>query len=201
MAKFLFARASAIVAPVVLLALAACSTTPQAQVVRFHAGQPIARGTVVIVPANLAMAGTLEFQAQAAAIAPHLQANGFAVVNDAGGAQFTARVDVSTSDRMGPARGSNVSVGLGGGFSTGNVGIGTNVQVPVGGNNQPAMVTGTMLSVSIVDNSTKAAVWEGRASTDGGANAPSGTAAAPQLANALFQGFPGPSGVSSRAPL
>jgi len=183
------------------LALAACATSPQAQVVRFHAGQPVSRGTIVIVPANTAMAGTLEFQAQAAAITPHLQANGFTVVPDASQAQFTARVDVATASRMGQPRGSNVSVGVGGGFSTGNVGIGTNVRVPVGGNNQPTSITGTTLSVSIIDNASNTATWEGRASTDGATNQPSGTAAAPQLAAALFREFPGQPGASVRVPL
>lgn len=187
--------------PATLLALAACATTPQAQVVRFHAGEPIARGTIAIAPADPAMAGTLEFQAQAAAVAPHLQANGFTVVNDATSAQFTARVAVSTAARMGQPRGSNVSVGVGGGFSTGNVGIGTNVRVPVGGNSQPTTLTGTTLSVSIIDNSSQAAIWEGRASTDGGANQPYGTPAAPALANAMFQNFPGPSGTTTRTPM
>lgn len=183
------------------LALAACASSPQAQVVRFHTGQPISRGTIVIVPANDAMAGTLEFQTQAASITPHLQANGFTVVTDASQAQFTARVDVATASRMGQPRGSNVSVGVGGGFSTGNVGIGTNVRVPVGGNNQPTSITGTTLSVSIIDNATSTAIWEGRASTEGSANQPSGTPAAPQLAQALFQDFPGPSGTTTRAPM
>lgn len=184
-----------------LVMLAACATAPQAQSVRFHAGQPIARGTIAIVPVNPAMVGSLEFQAQSAAIAPHLRANGFTVVDDAKGAQFTARVDVSTTARMGQSRGSNVSVGLGGGFSTGNVGIGTNVNVPVGGNSQPGAVNATTLSVSIVDNSSSAATWEGRASTDGGQNLPYGTPAAAALANALFQDFPGPSGITTRTPL
>jgi hypothetical protein len=184
------------------LAMASCASAPQAQVVRFHTGQPIARGTIAIVPANQAMAGSLEFQAQANAIAPHLKANGFVVVQDPAAAQFLAQVDVATQSRQGQGRRSNVSVGMGGGFGTGGfggsgVGVGTSVQVPVTGRQPPGTVTATSLSVSIVDRQTKSAIWEGRASTDGGNNQPSGTAAVPQLANAMFQTFPGPSGTST----
>ncbi|WP_199554014.1 DUF4136 domain-containing protein [Sandaracinobacteroides hominis] len=181
------------------LALAACSTTPTASVLRFH-NQPISRGTVYIQPANPQMAGSLEFRAQANAVGAELQRNGFTVVQSPP-AQFNAIVNVQTSERMTAGRQSGVSIGVGGGFSSGNVGMGTSVQVPVGGQSRPNVATTTTLSVSIVQSGTNTAVWEGRSSLDTEAGGQSGTALTPILASTMFQGFPGPSGQTVQVPI
>jgi hypothetical protein len=177
------------------LALAACTTPAnQANVVRFHGDQPISRGTVAIIPANTAQANSLEFRVQADAVAAELQRQGFQPVPAASSAQFVATVDLTTSERATAPRRSGVSIGVGGGFSTGNVGIGTSMQVPVGGQPRPGVATTTTLSVQM-KTSAGVPVWEGRASVDSAANsATSGTAAAPALAGALFRDFPGQSG-------
>lgn len=182
------------------LALAACSTTPTASVLRFHQGQPIDRGVIVVQPQNPAMAGSLEFQAQADAVATQLRAQGFTVVTNPAQAQYVATVGLTTSERTTAGRRSGVSVGLGGGFSTGNVGIGTSVNVPVGGSARPNVATTTTLSVTIAGPGGQA-VWEGRASLDTEAGGQSGTTLAPILAQTLFKDFPGPAGQTVRVPI
>lgn len=183
------------------LALAACSTTPTANVLRFHQNQPIGRGTVYIRPADPAMANSLEFQAQANAVGTELRRNGFEPVASPGVAQFTAVIDVRTTERVGPPRQSNVSVGIGGGFTRGNVGMGGSVQLPVGSAPPPNVETTTTLSVTLLQNPGTQAVWEGRASLDTAANGQRGTALTPILAQALFKDFPGPAGRTVQVPI
>lgn len=192
---------AAIVSAALILSLGACSTTPTANVLRFHQNQAIERGTIHIRPANQQMAGSLEFQAQANAVAIQLQAQGFTVVNTPQSAQFAAIVDVQTSERMAPARRSGLSVGVGGGFSSGNVGVGTSVNVPVGGQPRANVATTTTLSVAIVTNPGNQSVWEGRSSLDTEAGGQQGTALTPVLAQTLFAGFPGPAGKTVAVPI
>lgn len=183
------------------LALAACSTTPTANVLRFHQNQPIGRGAVYIRPADPAMANSLEFQAQANAVGAELRRNGFEPVSSPAVAQFTAVVDVRTTERVGPPRQSGVSVGIGGGFSTGNVGLGTSVQVPVGRTPPPNVATTTTLSVTLLQNPGTQAIWEGRSSLDTESGGQRGTPLTPILAQTLFQDFPGPSGRTVQVPI
>lgn len=183
------------------LALGACSTTPTANVLRFHQGQPISRGTVYIRPANAQMAGSLEFQTQSNAVGAELRRNGFEPVASPDTAQFTAVVGVQTTERMGPPRQSNFSVGIGGGVNRGNVGMGGSVQLPVGGTPAPNVATTTTLSVTILQNPGTQAVWEGRAALDTQAGGQRGTPLTPVLAQALFQDFPGPAGQTVQVPI
>ena len=183
------------------LALAACSSTPTANVLRFHQNQPIGRGAVHMRPADPQMTGSLEFQAQANAVGAELRRIGFEPVSSPAVAQFTAVIDVRTSERVGPPRQSGVSVGIGGGFSTGNVGVGTSVQVPVGRTPPPNVATTTTLSVTILQNPGTQAIWEGRASLDTESGGQRGTPLTPILAQALFADFPGPSGQTVRVPI
>jgi hypothetical protein len=184
------------------LALAACASTPTANVLRFHQNQPIGRGTVYIRPANPQMAGSLEFQTQANAVGAELARQGFQPVPNPAMAQFTAVIDVSTTERISaPTRSSGVSVGIGGGFSSGNVGIGGSVNVPVGRTPPPNVATTTTLSVTLAANPGTQAVWEGRASLDTQAGGQRGTTLTPVLATALFQDFPGPAGRTVQVPI
>jgi len=54
-------------------ALPACSSGSYADVVRFHANQPINRGTLFIQPADPAIANSLEFRAHAESLAVQIQ--------------------------------------------------------------------------------------------------------------------------------
>lgn len=181
------------------LALGACATAPQAQVLRFHQGAPSA-GAVHLRPADPAMAGSLEFRAQADAVAAELRRQGFAIASSATEAQFVATVEVTTAARDLAPRRSGVSVGVGGAWSSGNVGVGTSVNVPVGGSSRPQTATTTTLSVRMATPAGQA-VWEGRASIETGPDGRSGTVLAPALAGALFRDFPGPSGRTVRVTL
>lgn len=175
-----------------MLALAACTTPPSAQVARFHTGQPIARGTIAITPADAEFGTTLEFRAQADAVGRELARQGFVIVPDAAHAQYVAVVEIHAIGRAGPPREPKLRIGLGGGFGSGNVGVGSSVSVPVGGQPQGTTLTSTTLSVAIRDRSSNQTLWEGRAtaeSTNGG-----GTANVTPLASALFRDFPGNSG-------
>ncbi len=176
----------------VALALGGCATAPQAQVLRFHQGAPAA-GSVYLQPADPSLAGSLEFQAQAGAVAAELRRQGFTVVSDPAQAQFVTTVSVNTAARDMAPRRSGVSVGVGGGWSSGNVGVGTSVNVPVGGSSRPQTATTTTLSVRMATPAGQA-VWEGRASIDTGPEGRSGTVLAPALAGVLFRDFPGASG-------
>jgi hypothetical protein len=193
--------AAAILSAALLLSLGACTTTPQANVLRFHQNQPIERGTIYIRPANPQMAGSLEFQAQANAVGIQLQQQGFTVVSTPQAAQFSAVVNVQTSERIAPARQSGLTVGIGGGFSSGNVGVGTSVNVPVGGQPRANVATTTTLSVAIITNPGNQSVWEGRSTLDTEAGGQQGTALAPVLAQTLFAGFPGPAGQTVAVPI
>jgi hypothetical protein len=180
------------------LGLAACATTPRADVQRFHLSQPIPKGSVHVAPADAAAAGSLSAQVQGQAVAAELTRLGFTIEPDRQKAEYLALFQVTETARPGQARGPRMSVGIGGGTSIGrNVGIGGSVNVPVGPTPQPGTVRTTTLAVTISRQSDKTMVWEGRASKevrDGGQNFP-------VLANALFRDFPGPSGQTVRVPL
>lgn len=193
--------AVAILSAALALSLGACSTTPKANVLRFHQNQAIERGTIYIRPQNPQMAGSLEFQAQANAVGAQLQQNGFTVVNTPQTARLAAVVNVETSERTAPARRSGLSIGVGGGFSSGHVGVGTSVNVPVGGQPRANVATTTTLSVAIVSNPGNQSIWEGRSSLDTEAGGQQGTALTPVLAQTLFAGFPGPAGQTVAVPI
>ena len=60
------------------LALAGCAAQPpQARVTRFHLGQPIARGEIVVEPRDPAAEKSLEFTVYARAVADELARVGF----------------------------------------------------------------------------------------------------------------------------
>ena len=89
-----------------------------------------------------------------------------------------------------------VSIGLGGGSYgggyRGGVGVGGGVSFGIGGKTRELYVS--ELSVQLRRRSDNSTVWEGRAITESVGDQPVETAA--RLANALFKGFPGESGVT-----
>ena len=114
-----------------LIVLGGCATTPKANVLRFHQNQPIAAGSIDLRPLGAETAG-LEYEVQAAAVARELRARGFTVATTPGNTAFTALVGLDTVERAAAPRRGGLSIGLGGGFSSGGVGIGSGVSVPVG---------------------------------------------------------------------
>lgn len=180
------------------LGLAACTTTGSggapADVIRYHLGAPLERGTVIVQPTS----GTdLAAQSFAAAVARELAGVGYVQAPPNGAIQFIATVDVRRSAQEGPPRSSGLSIGLGGGgFSGGRhgggVGLGGGLSFPIGGNRRNT-VYGTELTVTIKRRVDQSPVWEGHARTIARRNEPE-AATADRLARALFTGFPGESG-------
>lgn len=183
--------------------LAGCATSdaslgirPDAEVTRFHLGDP-ARGRIAVELPD-GQAGGIEFRMYAAAVERELSAAGWTVVT--GGAEQLASIRVERTARIAPRR-SGFSIGVGGGSYGRNVGLGGGLQIPIGGGGTNEIVT-TELSVRLKRRSDGGAIWEGRARAEarGGSSAASPNATADRLARALFQGFPGESGRTIRVP-
>jgi hypothetical protein len=177
--------------------LAACTTMGGAgagptDVVRYHLGAPVERGTVIVQPAE--GGDGLSGQPFAAAVARELGSVGYVPAAPGGAVQFVAIVGVRRSYQEGPRR-SAFTIGIGGGTfgggGNGGVGLGGGVGIPVGG--KRTQYIGTELTVTIKRRLDQSPVWEGQARTV--ARGPAGdAAAADKLAAALFAGFPGESG-------
>lgn len=183
--------------------LAACTTTgslPPTQVIRYHLGQPIARGSIAVQPLSGPAPASLEFKTYAAAVETELLRNGYSVA--AAGAQpdYVATVDFRRGTQAGPPRRSPVSVGLGGGgfsgggYGGGGVGLGGGVSFPIGGG--PRSVVVAELAVTIKRTADQSPIWEGSARAVTDIKSPQATAdgIAHKLATALFTAFPGESG-------
>jgi hypothetical protein len=176
--------------------LSACTTTglgtTPTDVMRYHLGEPVERGTVVVQPA--AGGDGLADQPFAGAVARELGTIGYNPAAPGGTVQFIALVDVRRTAQEGRRR-SPFSIGIGGGgFSGGRgggVGLGGGIGIPIGGGR--SRLVSTELSVTIKRRLDQSPVWEGHARTIEGRDALE-SATAEKLARALFTGFPGESG-------
>ena len=183
--------------------LAACVTgggLPPTQVLRYHLGEPVERGTIAVQPLADAGADTsIEFKTYAAAVQSQLLRNGYAAAQLGQQPQLVAIVGFTRANRLAPPRRSPVSIGIGGGgFSGGRgggVGLGGGVGFPLGGGGAREVIE-TELSVTIKRRVDQSPIWEGRAHSFASARDAADTAAAQadRLAAALFTGFPGESG-------
>ena len=104
----------------------------------------------------------------------------------------------------GPAQGSSLSIGLGGGSGGGwhggtSVGLGGAISFPIGKGRQPMDVL-TTLSVQLKRRSEGTVIWEGRSDmvARDGTPAAQPEAAVQRLASAMFGDFPGRSGETIR---
>lgn len=187
------------VAAFCLAALSGCvAPVGPVQVTRFHAPDfpALARGAIAVEPAPGSDGRSLEWQTYSLAVQRQLTLLGYREAAAGQGSQVAQlRVSRTTSDpapRSGP-----VSVGVGG--STGSygggvgVGLGINLGSLGGGSGQQVV---TELGVMIRDRASARTLWEGRASFAVDARSPLAATdlAAPKMAEALFQGFPGQSG-------
>ena len=194
------------------LPLAACATgggLPPTQVLRYHLGEPIERGTVRVeaaaAPASApgiaaAIPTSLEERTYLAAVEAALVRNGYALAQAGAQPQLIAAVSLNRQGRLAPPRRSPVSIGIGGGgFSGGGyrggggVGLGGGVGFPLGGRGARE-VTETELAVTIKRRADQSPVWEGRAHNYSDPRGPGAGDDANRLATALFAGFPGESG-------
>jgi len=181
-------------------ALAGCATTaplPPMEVVRYHLGEPIARGTIAVEPLSGGAPASLEFKTYAAAVQGELLKNGYSVPAQGATPDYVASVGFTRTSREGPPRQSPISIGIGGGgFSGGRrggggVGLGGGIGFPIG-SRRPTQLLVAELSVTIKRRVDQSPVWEGKA--QGISDIKGADQQAAQLARALFTGFPGASG-------
>lgn len=186
---------------VAVLAIAGCATTPApvTEVTRFHLGQPIPGDTIALTAGPGVDANGLEFRSQAAVVGGELAKAGFQPAPGNPRTAYLAVVSVAQSSRMGPPRRSPLQIGIGGGSGGYGGGVGGGVSVPIGGRGSSEIRTNE-LSVQIRRRSDNSMVWEGKVVEEIAGDAPGANlnAALPGLSQALFAGFPGPSGQTVR---
>lgn len=199
-------RAATIALATLALALGGCAVSAVERggtdVTRYHLGEPIAAGSVVVEP--LAAPGATvspEYRTYADAVAAELASIGFAPVAAGGSSQYVAAVSFLRASRGVVRTPPKFSIGLGGGgYSGGGVGLGGGVSTGIGGGLRDVIVS--ELAVQLRRRSDGTIVWEGRAQRQGLAgrtdDQPGLTAA--RLAKALFRGFPGESGITISVP-
>lgn len=178
------------------LALAGCAAQmPETRVTRFHLGQPIAPGHVVVEPRDPTLAKDLEFQSYARAVQGELDRLGFSIAPDLAKSELVAVTEVKRYwQPVGAAR-SPLTIGLGGGSFGGGLGVGGGISFPVGKPKQRMDVV-TELGIQLKRRSEGTVIWEGRAQTAARDGTPYAApqAAVSRLAAALFKDFPGQSG-------
>ncbi|MFN3435486.1 MAG: DUF4136 domain-containing protein [Sphingomonas sp.] len=180
-------------------ALAGCATTqalPPTDVIRYHLGEPIPRGTIAVEPQTGGAPASLEFKTYAAAVQTELLRAGYSVPPQGATPDYVATVGFTRTSREGPPRQSPISIGIGGGgFSGGRrgggVGLGGGIGFPLG-KSRPTELLVAELSVTIKRRADLSPIWEGKA--QGVSDLKRADEQAGRLAHALFTGFPGQSG-------
>jgi hypothetical protein len=178
-------------------ALSGCVTpVGPVEVTRFHVPDTAAlgKGTIEVVAAPGSDGASLEWQSYKAAVLRQLMLLGYseAAAGTPSGQVAELRLGRATYR---PERSSGpVSVGVGG--STGSYGSGVGLGIGLNLSPKPAEQIETELGVMIKDRTSAQSLWEGRASFTVSVKSPLADTglAAPKLAAALFQGFPGTSG-------
>jgi len=166
-------------------------------VTRYHLGQPLTeRTTLAIEPMTGAAQISPEYQLYADAVRAELERLGYVQGSDTTQSGYIAAVSFNRVSRGTFRDRPPVSIGLGGGSygggRRGGVGLGGGVSFGIGGKTRE--VFGTELWVQLRRRSDNSTVWEGKAVTEAVGDQPGVTAG--RLANALFRGFPGESGVT-----
>ncbi|MFD1786606.1 hypothetical protein ACFSC3_03375 [Sphingomonas floccifaciens] len=193
----------ALLAPVVL-ALGACATTGSnagpTEVSRYHLGQPIAPGTVAIEPVNGAAQISPEYTMYADAVGTELSGLGFTPAPTGSQSQYIAAVGFTRQSRGTVRTPPRFSIGIGGGSfgggRGGGVGLGGGLSTGIGSKTRELVQS--ELAVQLKRRGDGTIVWEGRAQRPAllGPDEQPGITAG-RLATALFQGFPGESGITT----
>lgn len=196
-------RASLALAIAVMLAGCAATTgTGGTDVVRYHLGQQLALGTVAVEPLAPGTVTGPEYLSYADAVAIELGRLGYqpSVGTAVPTSQYIAGVAFDRVSRGMVRTPPKFSIGIGaGGYGGGGVGLGGGVSTGIGSKTKE--ITVSELAVQLRRRSDGTIVWEGRAQTGGlGREATQPGATAAKLANALFRGFPGESGVTITVP-
>ena len=184
--------------------LGGCATTNAAapvDVTRYHLGNPIAGDTIRVQPMTGFAGISPEDQAYDSAVAGALARAGFAPV-DGEASTFIAAVSYKRTSQGVVRKRSPITIGLGAGGGGGSYGRrgGSGVGVGVGGSfgigGGRAELIATELSVQIKRRSDTSIVWEGRAVTEALNQGDEPITTPQRLADALFRGFPGESGIT-----
>lgn len=186
---------------------AGCATTQRAapiDVTRFHLGSPVEPGSFTVEPLRTNATISPEYQTYADAVSRELSRLGFTPTRTtvSSDSRYVVSVAFLRATRGYVEKPAPFSVGLGaGGGSFGRrsgVGVGGGVTLPVGGGRQQAVI-GSELSAQIRRRADNTVVWEGRAMTESleGKTSSQPITVADKLASALFQGFPGESGITT----
>lgn len=192
MARF----SKALAAPIVAALMAAgCTTTPTAEVTRFHLNQPIPKDTLVVVPAAGIDPNSLEFRSYAEDVSRQFAALGFGPALAPNKSAYIVTINASQSSGVAPPTSSPVSIGFGGATGGSGFGMGGGVSVPVGGSGAK-MVNNNQVALQMKRRSDNSVVWEGRAAQQVPSNAANASLAAsvPLLTSLMLKDFPGPSG-------
>ena len=197
-----YLHAAAALAAAALLTSCAGMSSQRADVTRFHLGQPMARSSVFVTPADPADATSLEFRTYASAVTEELRQAGFTPAPSLTQAEIVGVLGTRQTTREALSNGSGLSVGIGGGTFGRNVGIGGSVNIPVG-KRKSNEVAISMIELQLKRRSDNSVMWEGRAMTEArsGSQAAALGTVVPSLADALLRDFPGPSGQTVRVKL
>lgn len=180
--------------------LGGCTATSRSgpiDVTRYHLNQPLTeRTTVAIEPIGAGATISPEYQLYADAVRAELERLGYVNGGNDMASGYIAAVGFTRMSRGTYRERPPVSIGLGGGSygggRRGGVGLGGGVSFGIGGKTRELYVS--ELSVQLRRRSDNSTVWEGRAVTEAAGDQPVETAG--RLAQALFKGFPGESGVT-----
>lgn len=166
------------------------------QVTRFHAPElaALGKGSITVEPAQGVDPASLEWHTYRDAVKRQLVLLGYSEAPAGTPSAQVAELRLSRETFQPDRAGSPVSVGIGG--STGSYGSGLGVGIGLNLSPKPSAQVETQLSVIIKDRVSTKSLWEGRASFAVSVKSPLAETAlaAPKMATALFQGFPGTSG-------
>ena len=185
-----------------LMLLSACRSGPaDIEVTRFHMGQPVTRGSIVVEATDPALAATVEFRTFQAVVIEELARIGFGAPVGGASSEFVATMAYAQATQSSRAAPATTQVGFGFSASgSGPASTGAGVAVPVG--RRDNLVAVNTLSMQIKRRANMTPIWEGRASV----TEPAGTEAASMsttirpLSRALLKDFPGTSGTTVRIP-
>jgi hypothetical protein len=190
-------KAMMVAAAALAAALSGCASGPSPiEVTRYHLGAPLDRGTITVEPFSTTGPASLEYKTYAAAVQTELMENGYTVPAPGEEAAYTAVVNFMRASRDVIAQSSPFSIGLGAGSFGRHTGVSGGLSFPIGKRSTEIIIS--ELSVQIRRRDDGTVIWEGRAQRSAPIDAPEASAlvAAPQMAAALFQNFPGQSGVT-----
>lgn len=177
---------------------AGCTTTggvAPVDVTRYHLSQPIPAGTVSTQPQEPG-AGGPEYALYADAVGAQMAQLGFSPASGSGTADYIATVTFSRTDRGQVRSRPPVTIGLGGGSYGGGGGVGGGLGFGIGGKTRSVYLG--ELAVQLRRRGDNTVIWEGRALAESLEGQPGAQPvdSANRMAAALFQGFPGQSGIT-----